>query len=836
MILNPKRTLLFLGAGFSLGATSISGRPMPIGAGLSKLLVETLGESFGDEPLADTTDYFLRHESGGADRLVQLLNEQFRVQDVLPWQQDLVLLPWKRIYTTNYDDIVEHCHYAKNRKIRSFTPEDAMQAFQDRVTSCIHLNGFVERVKPETIEKTVRLGTLSYANGGFEKSEWSRVFRHDCEAAESIVFLGYAIRDLPLQNIVVAERLKEKSTFVVGPSVSNVQKARIQEFGQIVESSCEDFFRTLPTLKDIEENESKNPIGLPLQSFGVWESDFRSSPATDSDRWKLFLTGRIAIPTLRTCLSETDLTNRRYVVKRDSMERCVQSLLSGNDSILLSRVANGKTVCALAVAAELASRGYRVIEFKRESARCFAEVDQLLQPGTQKTLLLIDDAYRVIDVVRRIAQIRSDSTVLLLTGKSQGIAYYRDDLISALGSKAATLAEFNLDFLSETEIDDFLDMFQALALLGDYTNELRERLKIRVRSKFSSQLQTILLEIVGSENVRNKISSSLGLNVNDEATQRYVAAALVSFVCAPQPQDVAEVSGIKTVNAISREARDNLNEIFETRNGAFQMTSAVLGRFVLCNVIRPDVALETLKAAATYAYSRREGFYGLADAWILLMRFSIVQHILPETDRKRWLLEYYEWLGAQPASENNADFWLQYGVARLFAKHIDEAEICLKNAEKIALRQKRHDILERIHNHTARFLIESVEDELNAEVAYDVFRDANTIVERQMNSDRNLHYPYRIALNYAVFHDVFFERLPENKKIQFLQICDRIYQKTLSAPKEILGHPSVAQCRRDFGKLLLSHEGLSEQAGFSASIVQIKQLKKTSAHYSKRPA
>ncbi len=102
-ILDPANSVLFLGSGFSADATNIARSPVPAGHPLLERLAKALDEDPNELDLKSAADEFL-------DRfdlsLYQLLYETFTISEVLDYQRDIVSLPWARIYTTNYDDIV----------------------------------------------------------------------------------------------------------------------------------------------------------------------------------------------------------------------------------------------------------------------------------------------------------------------------------------------------------------------------------------------------------------------------------------------------------------------------------------------------------------------------------------------------------------------------------------------------------------------------------------------------------------------------------------------------------------------------------------------------------
>ena len=142
--------LLFIGSGFSIGAKKASGEEFASAGLLAKMLCAECGipdeEQTSDLGLASEIFQSLKSES----ELVDYLITEFSAVDVNTTQEIIGSVNWKRIYTTNYDNVMELA-YAKNKKLTtpvvlSQKPSD----FKDKASLCVHLNG---RVDGLTIDK-----------------------------------------------------------------------------------------------------------------------------------------------------------------------------------------------------------------------------------------------------------------------------------------------------------------------------------------------------------------------------------------------------------------------------------------------------------------------------------------------------------------------------------------------------------------------------------------------------------------------------------------------------------------------------------------------------------
>ena len=102
--------ILFLGAGFSCGGKNRNGETLPSASELSKRLCKEMGIPESSD-LAIVSDMFIDHSvyGKGVKELISFLKKQCLALRISEAQETIINLPWRRIYTTNYDNIPEIC-------------------------------------------------------------------------------------------------------------------------------------------------------------------------------------------------------------------------------------------------------------------------------------------------------------------------------------------------------------------------------------------------------------------------------------------------------------------------------------------------------------------------------------------------------------------------------------------------------------------------------------------------------------------------------------------------------------------------------------------------------
>lgn len=95
-------SVAFLGAGFSSGAESDCGK-LPIGAELGSSMAIELGLPT-DTPLQQISQIY--EDEKGERALKEFIVNRFAVKIIKKGHQAVASLPWRRVYTTNYDDFM----------------------------------------------------------------------------------------------------------------------------------------------------------------------------------------------------------------------------------------------------------------------------------------------------------------------------------------------------------------------------------------------------------------------------------------------------------------------------------------------------------------------------------------------------------------------------------------------------------------------------------------------------------------------------------------------------------------------------------------------------------
>lgn len=140
--------VLFTGAGFSFGARNMRAPPdnfIPNARDFAKELAHKVGSGNSYE-LPIIAQYFSRKK--GEVSLVDELIKSFSTTDVRDYHVYIASLSWKRVYTTNYDNVFEFAALQSGKEWTPITLEVGPTASHHR---CVHINGHINDLNIKTL-------------------------------------------------------------------------------------------------------------------------------------------------------------------------------------------------------------------------------------------------------------------------------------------------------------------------------------------------------------------------------------------------------------------------------------------------------------------------------------------------------------------------------------------------------------------------------------------------------------------------------------------------------------------------------------------------------------
>ncbi|CAG9612000.1 hypothetical protein BACCIP111899_01172 [Bacillus rhizoplanae] len=678
--------VLFLGAGFSREATNVMDGNMSDAQMFSDDLAKEmeLGET---DSLDVISDIYLQQSTSSEDllqrkiHLIRLVQNAFSTKIVTDEQKEISILPWKRIYTTNYDDVVE---FSNNYKIKSFTMYSPVKEIL-KEKCIVHLNGYVRTVSPERLDSEFKLTSRSYLMTDFIASKAKEAFDHDIKTAKVIVIIGTSLKyDIDIQRLLFnIPNIKEKTIFIErkNKELSVVERSKKQTFGEIYSIGLEGFSEKV---REINNNFKPLREDMKFLSFSKVSTNFNLEYESidENKMWQLLVNGDVD-ELLLYLYKDTD----KYLIRRDVSKNIIESLDNKNVKIAIihSFLGNGKTVLSKQLSYELTGK-FNVYEFNGYEVNWELELEKISKEDVP-TLIVIDDYQNSLDMIFKAINISRNNLKLLLTSRTSiNISVYHrlEDKLPADN----IIEEFDVNLLTHNEIlklCTYLKERNYTDIFGKKDEEIIRFLKQDCRSN----LVNVLIAIIKSKNIQDKLNEVILPILNNQSFKDILITIIINNACQLNLK-VDEIFLLldSRLNIATLIRDKQLQEIISITDNTIRMKSSILSKYILnSNDLNSDVIKVVNKIAQNAEILNDEKCKNVRSKLISL---SNIREIIVQTQRQSEkdinlkILSLYESLRGFKEYKGNIFFWLQYAMACIDTDYYGRAEEYFGNSYQLA--------------------------------------------------------------------------------------------------------------------------------------------------------
>lgn len=644
---DPASSVLFLGSGFSLGATNIAHGSPPNGKGLRRHFIEQL-------KLSETTDYDLQVLSEEfADNDPQKLRDElykiFRLTDLTLGQTAVLNEPWRRIYSTNYDDAVE-LHRLNTKALPNAF--DVSEAVPNKLPdgAIVHLHGSIRLITPENVNESLVLGEGSYVNQYVVRSPWYDQFQRDLAFASALYIVGYSLADYHIAGLLMANpQLAERTIFIQGPDPDKTFERRTARYGRTMFIGTDGFAEALARAP-----RSAAPALGSLRSFrSLAPTRDRKAGArpTAAEVFDLLIYGDFDAGRLARSQPGED-----YAIARSESVRAAANAVEVKASLVVDgRLGNGKTIFLHLLAFELSSRGWTCLLLRPGHPDLQREAAALA--GIDRVVVFVDQYSAAQDNLRglREALPKAKLVVEVRTGTFE----VRFHELSQLLPKP--FDRVSLNALTRPEVLAF--------------GRLCERAGLRAPAEDRrGDLRDLLLDMFENKSIRDRVQSALAPLFEKRATRRILTMTMLIAMHqgAVGAAFVRSVAGEDPFAAL-KPLEDLSHEIFETSADGFKARSAIFSSFVIAAFIEPgEIADAVIEVTLAAAQRRNERPYRILMS--NMMAYSSLRRTLRgKGNPDAIIVGLYERLRYDERVNREPLFWLQYAIAMAEAHRLDTA-------------------------------------------------------------------------------------------------------------------------------------------------------------------
>lgn len=754
-----KNALLFLGSGFSLGAINTNNTALPNTEKLANKIsnIDKSDKFEANGNLKYATARILSKKENKY-KLIQLLKSLFTVKEVSSYHKILSKLQWKRVYTTNYDNVFEVAANQQNVLYETVDVEEDAALYQASNNICIHINGSLKGLNEETLNTSFKLSNNSYLTAeGFVLSKWYRQFKQDLDNSTAIIFIGYSLYDIDIEKILFENsEYKDKIYFINGSNLDEESKFTLSQYGKILNFTVSDFANWLD--KNLKSTLPTN-TDLNLLSLIKYSPTYDDIYVRDKDVEQFLLLGDIQQEIIDTQTREP--LGSPILIRRTELDTALESIKQNNNIAVISEFGNGKTTFLKVLCSKLALLNYEVFISDTNNSIQLDELERIVKSGI-KGCLVIDVWDKNFDLVQKFLDLRPANLTLVIATRTHA----HDSLFSRLKDNSLDFIEIELDQLTNYEVEEFLSIL-------DNTTYWRRRagfplyLKKKVIIEDNhNEIASNLLDILNSPHIVDKIEE-LAKNVlkNKDYKDTVFAIALLKLNNEISNRvNISEVAMSDLVYNSDFKKNESIRQILYFTQNQVDIRSSTFASSLITTQFEHDYIVEQLLKIIEKI--EVQNLKELKRFQRSLFRFSSVERLLSKNKRTSLVLYFERLKNIIKRQTRDPHYWLQFGMAHLSLEDFPKAGDCFKTAYSYAKSRQNYHTNE-LDTQQARLNLKLAVKEVDINKAFKLFESAHDL----LNSIPNDAFRYKQVDGYQLFYNSIYMRLKPGDKVKFEHAC-----------------------------------------------------------------
>lgn len=769
--------VLFLGAGFSHGGLNVSGSSMKVGKDLSYAICDDLEIPRSDN-LTISASRYIEDETckKGLEKFMDFLHGELTCVETTSEQDIICALPWERIYTTNYDNIVELSSKKQGIVRESITITNARySSARNMEQAIVHINGYIKKLNKNTFYDEFKITDDNYNKDGLLQSPWRNLFEMDLKKARAIVFIGYSLKyDQELVRCIANQDIKEKCLFIDRQELGSDDEFKIKRYGTLCKIGVKGF---ADKIVEIEKTYTPHLKQIELLGFEKRETQsyYSDEHYSSRDVIDLLVKGKLDI---------RYINQRGYCIHHKKIIKDVCEQLKEKKVVILqSKLGNGKSVFLECLANEL-SKDYNVY-FLNNMDNYVDDLHLIQSNADQCNIIMIDDYGYYIQFIKDLGKDFPEDLKLVMTCRTAININLYYDLIEKYGYSENEMYLCDIDNMTEQDVTELVEVFDINRLWGKFDTLNSSQKKKKIRKDYGANLSKIFYLLLDSEVIEKQIQKVVKVLNEKVALRSFVIVQAINSLCRLKLAyaDICRFVGISDNLLQSYAINQDVREILDSENHRFVLSSAIYVQYL---VRQSDMKKEMIEMLGKLYEECSKN-----DAWVkkyaqqrkfLVSRSNIKlvfssKNKLTEQEEKE-VFNYYDSIKNLPTATDNPFFWLQFGITALNLEQYPLTKIYFDNAYANAEKMDDFDVYQ-IDTHYARLLLcgEMKNNRNNKEQALENFYKAHKLLRENSNSGTKLSYVLRQTSLYTDYYMTYKKLLDEEEQKNYLATAYEMVDK-----------------------------------------------------------
>ncbi|QNH67263.1 SIR2 family protein [Proteus vulgaris] len=783
--------LLFFGAGYSKNAKNIRGKKLPLASDLSKEIglevfnylssngvsSESILELKNCSDLKKTSSLFMKVVPQKI-RLVNLLKENFTVKELTDSQKNILSIDWIKIYTTNYDDLIEKSLTSMEKVYTSINCDDIPVDYKDSENICFHINGDILKIKESDLDSKIKLTESSYLDSNqFSNSVWFREFRKDLLNSKCILFVGYSLYDIDVKKLLIdnANYLSDKTFFITRENGSIIDNIELNSYGSVLPIGIDGLSKLIDEVHELKEKEDKVTHEIKTLDLYLHSND-NDDELDEKEVFSSLLFGvnndsffdKIALSIIKDKSNEiTKFINRKEIIDISNKIR------AGRDILIVSDLGNGKSFLLKTIRSILSFNEYNCYSLIDYNGDLSLDLDEINKKN--KNIIFIDDYYNYIDSLKIILEKSLPNIQIVLT--SRNYEYEQSKPILA-ELDFGNLQSFNVNKLTDYEVIDFDDIISYLGLWKDKAGLTLSKKLSEIDFNSRDKLSSLLLHILKSKNIKDKLTIILDDLKKDHQNYDTLFSILLLSVLNYKNSKKNIISDVAMNDRIYERTfleDANVNTLINVKNSNVEDISSSLAKHLIQEHYNKIYVKDKLLSIISHLYLiyKDTKEKNINEIMKKILRFSSLERLLP--NKRNEIKDFYKQAKEKlPFLQKNPHFWVQYAMASIPFKEYNVAEGYLDNALGLASSFDNYHTRDIDTQRGRLYLLFCIDDESETikknKTNFEYFKCANEIFE----SIRYEYQKLRPLLNYSKVYNIRYKEFKKSEKVYFERAVNKI--------------------------------------------------------------
>lgn len=663
------KAILFCGAGASLDSLGFNLEELPAANPLLRKFNEHLGRNFSKIQIAASKvadqsirDYF------------KIITECFKVKSVSDDMVSIMSFPWQRVYSTNYDDSVELACAKIAKKCQTLTAKDKpTDILEDRIP-IIHLHGFVNHFRIDTIREECILDYGSNVANTVYEGPWATELKNDISTADIVVFLGYSLYDPEIAKLTLQGGNSKSKIFFINHRIEDEELIYMQErFGTPVNIEKDGLARTiidLPVGTDVTQR--RYICFRPSKDFSVTHRVINYEDLSD-----LFLFGRVQDDVL-----QADIVSGQsnYIICPSDVEKVKSELKNGKNLFsLYSPLGHGKTVLTKILTAEL-GKTYDVFLATRNQDEFMEEVRSIVA-NFSTPIFILDDYYKYSRHHKELSKLSPKDAIFIFTSRLSVHEIRKEELSSQFLNHE--VVDIRIGHLSDVDAEALVPLINQAGMWGnmsDFPSEKKAKALLSVTENgFQANFADILVGLMSSSEMIGRIKKELEIlkGISSDAYSAVLLSMYLEFTNNHIDEFIIDQAmKFDLVDLNSTDEVANIFRLFFSPSGGAggYFKGSVFAKYAMEKICVPEDIIGTIEQAANNLANSRPLFPEVKLVLVDLLRFNYLKVIAgKDHSRLKRISKLYSNLSSNSNLNNDDLFWNAFGMSERSLSNFDSA-------------------------------------------------------------------------------------------------------------------------------------------------------------------